>query len=137
MEQKLVLHPAIHEPRSSDIIIELTDDIQLHTNARITQSVSNTLKRSVESNQPGRIFSPIDLAATVLEDDTIIFSMSLFDPNQMESLVRHYQQQGRRVFIKKPKNWTPPSLGKDSVEFLNSKQGKRVLRKFEKDQQAD
>lgn len=58
MEQKLVLHEAIHKPKLGDIIIEITD-VQFHTNARVTNSQANTIDRSVQSNKPGRVFSPM------------------------------------------------------------------------------
>lgn len=134
MEQKLVLHPAIHEPKKGDIIFELTD-IQLHTNARTSQSVSKTIERSVESNQPGRIFSPMNKNLRVLENNTVQFSMPIFNPDELTPLIKKYQQQGKRVFLLKPKS-LPVFHGKDTVEFINSKKGKRILRMLAKKEQV-
>ncbi len=133
MEQKLILHPAIHEPQNGDIIFELTD-FQLHTNARTTQSVSNTIERSVESNQPGRIFSSMS-NLRILENNTVQFSMPIFNPDELTSLIQKYQQQGKRVFLLKPKS-LPVFPGKDTVEFINSKKGKRILRMLAKKEQV-
>lgn len=135
MEQKLVLHPAIHKPSNGDIILQLTD-IQLHTNARMTPSASKTIKRSIESNQPGRIFSPLKSTVEVIENNTVISIKELFNPDQLKSLVQEYQKQGKRVFIAKPNNGIPATLGRDAVEFMNSIKGKRALRRLEKQKQA-
>lgn len=135
MEQKLVLHTAIHKPSNGDIILKLTD-IQLHTNARMTPSASKTIKRSIESNQPGRIFSPLKSTVEVIENNTVISIKELFNPNQLKSLVQEYQKQGKRVFIAKPNNGLPVNLGRDAVEFMNSVKQKRALRRLEKQKQV-
>lgn len=135
MEQKLVLHPAIHKPCNGDIILQLTD-IQLHTNARMTPSASKTIKRSIELNQPGRIFSPLNSTVRVIENNTVISIKELFNPDQLKSLVQEYQKQGKRVFIAKPKNGIPATLGRDAIEFMNSVKGKRSLRRLGKQKQV-
>ncbi len=135
MEQKLVLHHAIHKPCKGDIILQLTD-VQFHTNARMTPSVDKTIKRSIESNQPGRVFSPLSTAVRVIENNTVISIKELFNPDQLKSLVEEYQKQGKRVFIAKPKNEIPVTLGRDAVEFVNSIKGKRVLRRMERQKQV-
>ena len=134
MEEKLVIHPAIHEPCNGDIIMELTD-FQLHTNARTTQSVSKTIEHSIETNQPGRITFPNN-HVKVLENNTVIFSMPIFNPDEMLPLIQRYREQGKRVFIRKPKI-LPVFAGKDTVEFMNSIKGKRILRRLEKEEQVD
>jgi hypothetical protein len=111
-------------------------DIQLHTNARLTPSASKTIKRSIESNQPGRIFSPLKRTVEVIENNTVISIQELFNPDQLKSLVQEYQKQGKRVFIAKPKNGIPAALGRDAVEFMNSVKGRRSLRRLEKEQQV-
>lgn len=127
MEQKLVLHEAIHEPKNGDIILELTD-VQLHTNARPTQSVSNTIQRSIENKTADRIFYPILKKDEVSEKDTSVLTIQIFNEDDLMPLVQKYQSEGKRVFIKKPTAPLPTSLGSDSIEFLNSKKGKRVIR---------
>jgi len=132
--EQLIIHPAIHDPRNGDIIIELTD-IQLHTNARITQSVGKTIERSIESNQPGRIFFPNKNHVRVLENNIVTFSAPIFDPNQMHSLIDNYRKQGKRVFIRKPKE-IPINPGKDTIDFIKSIKGRRILRRLEKTKQV-
>lgn len=132
--EQLIIHPAIHDPCNGDIIIELTD-IQLHTNARVTQSVGKTIERSIESKQPGRIFFSNEKHVRVLENNTVTFSAPIFDPNQMYSMIDNYRKQGKRVFIRKPKEM-PIFAGKDTIEFMDSVKGKRVLRRLEKKEQV-
>lgn len=131
MEQKLVIHPAINTPREGDIIIELTD-IQLHTNRRVTPSAGNAIERSIASSQPGRIVAPLNRTAEILENNTLIFSAQISDQEQLLRLVQKYQQQGRRVFLKKPQNGLPVTLGKDTSEFIKSIKGERLLRRLAK-----
>ncbi len=132
MEQKLVLHKAIHEPQKGDIVIEFTD-IQFHTNARVTTSQANTIERSIQSNSPGRVFSPMSQGSLkVIENNTLVFSAPLFNYEQLEILVKKYNRQGNRVFLKRPTAKLPLLLGKDTVEFINSVKGQRILRRLEK-----
>ena len=136
MEQKLVLHEAIHEPKLGDIIIEITD-VQFHTNARVTTSQANTIDRSVQSNKPGRVFSPMSKGSLkIIENNTLLFSGPFFDYEQLKILVTKYNQQGKRVFIKKPTAKIPLLPGKDTVEFVNSIKGQRILRRLEKQEKT-
>jgi hypothetical protein len=61
MEQSLQLNRVTQLPKKGEkvIVLELTD-IQLHTNARPTQSVGGAIRRSIENNKPGRIFSSLE-----------------------------------------------------------------------------
>lgn len=43
-------------------------------------------------------------------------------------MIKKYNQQGKRVFLRFPKEGVPVFPGKDTLEFINSKNGKRVIR---------
>lgn len=136
MEEKLVLHKPIHEPKRGDIIIEITD-VQFHTNARVTTSQADTIDRSIQYNKPGRVFSPMSTGSLrILENNTLVFSGPFFDYKQLHILVKKYNQQGKRVFMKKIKGNIPMGPGKDTVEFINSIKGQRILRRLKKQEKV-
>lgn len=132
MEQKLVLHEPIHEPKLGDVIIEITD-VQLHTNSRASTSQADTIDRSVQHNKPGRVFSPMSKGSLkITENNALLFSGPFFDYEQLKILVQKYNRQGKRVFIKKPTAKIPILPGKDTVEFIKSIKGQRLLRRLQK-----
>jgi hypothetical protein len=136
MEQKLQLNTVKKLPRKGEkvIILELTD-IQLHSNARPTQSVGGAIRRSIENNKPGRIFSPIEKKEKLGTDQNSIKITMPFvmDDPVLTKAIYDYQQQGYRVMIRVPETGLPVYLGKDAENFMNSTKGKRILRKIKKD----
>ena len=134
MEQVLQLHRVTEPIKKGEkvIILELTD-IQLHTNARSTQSVGGVVQRSIEQNKPGRIFSPLEApnpASDAEQSIKVQLPFGVNDPKLQETIC-HYKHLGYRVMMRVP-NHMPIKLGKDAVEFMNSKNGKRVIRGLEK-----
>jgi hypothetical protein len=138
MEQSLQLNRVTQLPKKGKkiIILQLTD-IQLHSNARPTQSVGGAIRRSIENNKPGRIFSSLEKKQESNTDqNSIAFSMPFtMDDPVLKQTIHDYQQQGYRVMIKMPRSGLPIHLGKDAVEFINSTRGKRILRKMKKDKE--
>ncbi len=135
MEQSLQLNRVTQLPKKGEkvIVLELTD-IQLHSNARPTQSVGGAIRRSIENNKPGRIFSSLEKKQeSVTDQNSIEFSMPFVmnDP-VLKQTIHDYQKQGYRVMIQISKSGLPIHLGKDAVDFMNSTRGKRILRKIEK-----
>ena len=135
MEQILQLNKVTQLPKKGEkvIVLELTD-IQLHTNARPTQSVGGVIQRSIEHNKPGRIFSSLEKRQeSVADQNSIEFSMPFVmnDP-VLKQTIHEYQKQGYRVMIQMPKSGLPIHLSKDAVDFMSSTRGKRILRKIKK-----
>lgn len=136
MEQMLQLNRVTKPIKQGEkiIILELTD-IQLHMKSRPTKSIGGAVQRSIEHNQPGRVFSPLKMASGTKSNElTVQLPFAANDPKLQEA-VRQYQQQGYRVMLKVPHN-LPIKLGKDATEFLGSKNGKRLLRGMEKKHKA-
>lgn len=134
MEQMLQLHRVTKPIKQGEkvLFLQLTD-VQLHTNARPTTSVGGVVQRSIEHDKPGRVFSPLQLPQPTENGDNT-FSVSLpfveNDP-KLKEVVGHYIGLGYRVMLVVPHN-LPVKLGNDAVQFLNSKNGKRLLRGMEK-----
>lgn len=60
MEYKLQINEPKTGPNKGDIILDITD-IQLHSTNRITKSIGKTVDRAIEKDQPGRIYSPLEV----------------------------------------------------------------------------
>jgi len=130
MEERLELNEVTELKQGEKLLILDLTTIQLHTNARIAKSMGGVIERSVESKEEGRIFSPIDIKkGDVLNDSTLRVSLpfNIDDPSLKET-VKKYQKQGYRVMIRKPKGGLPVCLGNDAKEFIDSKNGKRIIR---------
>lgn len=134
MEQVLQLNRVTKPIQKGEkvIVLELTD-IQLHMNARLTPSVGAVVQRSIEHNKEGRIFSSLPSPRSEDSDSNSIRVELPFGANdpKLAEAVRHYQQLGYRVMLGVPKHM-PIKLGRDAVEFMNSKNGKRLIRGLEK-----
>ncbi len=133
MEQILQLNKVTQLPKKGEkvIVLEITD-IQLHTNARPTQSVGGVIQRSIEHNKPGRIFSSLEKPQESSASIKVKFPFEMKDP-VLKQTIHGYQTRGYRVMLKVPKSGLPMYLGKDGVDFMNSTRAKRILRKLKKD----
>ena len=131
---ELVLaHEPIHGPNKNDIVIRLTD-IQLHSNITPTSNLEKTVSKSVANNSEGRIFfedMKSDPIMSIIHNGVVMYTLPFLDQSQLQFMVKKFNSQGKRVFIEKPKK-LDIKLGKDSLQFLQSKNGKRVLRGMKK-----
>jgi hypothetical protein len=134
MEEKLIAHEVIHSPKNGDVLIKFTD-VQFHTNKKETVSIQPKIEKSYKKQKESRIVFNRDKIIFGKDNNgnEIIFmpSINVDDPGFM-SFVKERQKEGKRVFIQKPKD-IKAKLGNDTVEFMNSKKGKRILRKMKKD----
>lgn len=125
MKYKLEIKKPKSGPNKNDIILTMTD-VQFHTARKRPSSFSKTIEESVENKKPSRIYRNIEKT----KKDELILDLIKEDPD-FKALIRKYEKQGKRVFIQVPKKlFTFP--GKDTMEFIDSKNGKRIVRKFEK-----
>ncbi|MEZ4211115.1 MAG: hypothetical protein R3B39_02405 [Candidatus Paceibacterota bacterium] len=70
----------------------------------------------------------------MFSSDRKTFALELLkrDPDFLK-MIQKEQSQGYRVLIQLPKDGIPMVAGDDTIEFLKSKNGKRLLRGFEKE----
>lgn len=136
MEQKLQFNQVTQLPKKDEkvIILELTD-IQLHSNARLTQSVGGAVERSIDHNKSGRIYSPLKKpSGSDIDQKSIPITLPfLMEDPTLKQAIYKYQQQGYRVMIKMPKEGLPIRLGKDAVDFMKSTTSRRLLRKINRE----
>lgn len=118
-------------PKNGDVIIQLTD-IQLHTNVRVPEFAGKTMSKKIEAMEPGRAIFPIPEQEANLKNGEFNLMMSITNDPHLLAMVEKYQKEGRRVILSVPHNM-PVFLGKDAAQFMDSKQGRRIHRRIEKE----
>lgn len=137
MEYKLELKPAQIKDGQKYKIIQITD-ITLHSpGRRPTKSVGEKVKKAFDKNEPGRIYQNLEKIDSDTEQHEGYFKISILDqihkdPSFMKML-KEEESKGYKVLLSIPKDGIPIYEGKDSKEFIDSKKGKRILRKIAKD----
>jgi hypothetical protein len=120
------LKPATIEKGVKYKIIQITD-IALHTARKTpTPLVGKNIQKAFESNKPDRIYSHMEESA-ISDDRTFTLNLLKNDPDLMR-MIQEEEAKGYKVLIGLPKEGIPVVLGNDTVEFINSKNGKRILR---------
>lgn len=113
-------------------VIQITD-IALHTNKmRATPSIGKKFKQSFDSNRPGRIYSPIVNQAAPEQKVTVIDLLKK-DP-EFTNMILEEEKKGFKVLIAFPNEGIPIFPGKDTVEFINSTKGQRIIRRMTKEE---
>ncbi len=126
MDYKLELKPAVMKNGQKYKIIQITD-LQLHTAPKTpTPSVGKKAQKAFEAEKPDRIYSKIDKTA-VSDDRTFTLELLKMDPDFVR-MVQEEEAKGYKVLIAFPNKGIPVVPGKDTVEFMNSKNGKRIIR---------
>ena len=119
MDYRLELKPAVLKDGAKYRVIQITD-IALHTAKKTpTPSIGKKMQKAFETMEPDRVYAPINGGELTLE----FLSQ---DPDFVK-LVREEEAKGYKVLLSIPKA-LPIYPGKDTLEFINSKNGKRVLR---------
>ena len=112
-------------------MIQLTD-IKLHTSKRRpTPSFGKKVRESFESNTPGRIYNTIPEIPVAQDNKSYIIELLRLDPDFMK-MVQEEEAKGYKILLSIPKEGIPAMPGEDTIEFMNSKNGKRILRGIDK-----
>lgn len=112
-------------------VIQLTD-LKLHTmSKRPTPSFGKKVCEAFQHNTPGRVYSTLPKPMVPTSDNSFILEILKLDPDFMK-MVQEEETKGYKVLISVPEEGVPVLLGEDTIEFLDSKNGKRLLRKLDK-----
>lgn len=134
MEYKLEVKPAVIKDGQKYKIIQITD-IQLHaTPKRLTPSVGKKVQMAFETNEPDRIYSSIE-KAPISDKKAYIIDLLRADLDFVK-MVQEQESQGYKILIELPTD-VPVTAAPDTVEFMESKNGKRVLRGLAKGKNQD
>jgi hypothetical protein len=131
MDYKVELKPAVLKDGVKYKIIEITD-VALHTAKKTpTPSVGDKVQRAFEANKPDRIYSHLE-KPTTSGNSNFTLELLKMDPDFVR-MVREEEAKGYKILIALPKSGIPVVAGKDTVEFMQSKNGKRLLRGLAKE----
>lgn len=126
MNYQLQLKPAVLKNGTKYRVIQITD-IALHTAKKTpTPSVGKKMQKAFEAEKPDRIYAPIEKSA-LSDDRTLTIELLKQDPDFVK-LVREEEAKGYKVLVALPKSGVPIVPGPDTIEFMQSKNGKRLLR---------
>lgn len=142
MQQALQLKPYTKNDNDKVKIIQLTD-LTFHTsNKRHTTSPSKKVEKSFAKNTPGRLYGSLETQkntnseSSKMEIRSNIIEYIMQDPNMLE-YIKKEEAKGYKIVIEVPKEGLPIQLGKDAQEFIESKKGKRILRRLDKNKNRD
>lgn len=112
-------------------VIQLTD-LKLHTMPkRPTPSFGKKVREAFQHNTPGRVYNTLPQPMVPKNDHSFILEILKLDPDFVE-MVQEEEAKGYKILISVPKEGVPVLLGEDTIEFLDSKNGKRLLRGLDK-----
>jgi hypothetical protein len=126
MDDKLEANPAILKKGMTYLTIQLTNTA-VHTAVKTpTPSLGKKIQKALEADKPGRIYFPVD--PTLLENSRDYILKRLMLDTDFIQMVREVEARGNKILIEIPEGGIPTVAGKDTEEFLDSKNGKRLLR---------
>lgn len=112
-------------------VIQLTD-LKFHTAPkRPTPSFGRKVREAFQHNTPGRVYSALPKTIVPTNDSSFILEILRLDPD-FAKMVQEEEAKGYKVLIGMPKEGVPVLLGEDTIEFMDSKNGKRLLRGLDK-----
>ena len=129
MEYKLELKPFVKKEGWKYKIIQITDIAVHTTQTRPTASIGNKIALAFKKNAPGRIYGLMDkdkAAASPSERKAALVEAMKHDPSFLE-MVQESERNGYKVLLELPEE-IPVIFGADTVEFIASVNGKRILR---------
>lgn len=135
MEHKLKLQPAVIKKGIKYKVIQITD-IALHTSKKTpTPLVGKKMQKAFNNNKPDRIYSPIE-KSVISDKRTFTLNLLKMDPDFVR-MVQEEEAKGYKVLIAIPNEGIPVVAGSDTVEFINSKNGKRIIRGLAKEKNKE
>jgi hypothetical protein len=135
MEQQLQLKPFERKDGFKYKIIQITD-ITLHSSDKQpTKSIAKKIQQSFAQKKPGRIYGRcIQKLGNEPNSIEAILDFTKKDPEFIK-MIQEEEKNGYKILIELPKAGIPIMAGKDTEEFINSKNGQRILRRI--NQQAE
>lgn len=126
MNYRLELKPATLKDGQKYKVIHITD-LAFHSAPKTpTPSLGKKIQKASIKEEPGRFYAPIDLSA-IADPKAYVIERLKQDPDFVK-MVQEEEANGYKVLLSLPEAGIPQVLGKDTEEFLASKNGKRILR---------
>ncbi len=129
METKLEFNPFIQKPGVKYRIISITDII-LHSNNGIVESkAGNKTRKAFAFMKPGRIYSR-SIPNSVFENPREFIIERLKNDPSYIAYIQQEAQRGYTILLHIPKEGVPIKFGEDAIQFIESDNGQRVIRKL-------
>ena len=127
MPYELQLNPFVRKDGWKYKVIRITD-FALHTTQNPPTSIGKKIRKSFKHNQPGRIYGSIKYSdsAPFPENTLSILDLIKKDPEFLK-FIEEQEKNGYKVLLELPKE-IPVVAGKDTIEFMASINGKRILK---------
>jgi hypothetical protein len=126
MEYELQLKPFVEKEGWKYKTIQITD-IALHTaHKQPTPSIGKKIAQAFKFKKPGRIYAPIDNTAESPAQRIAVIDLLKKDPDFLK-MVQDEEKNGYKILLALPKE-IPVVAGKDTIEFIASSNGQRILR---------
>jgi hypothetical protein len=133
---EIQVKPFVPKPGVKCMVLRITD-IQLHTSPkRPTLSLGQKILNAFKTGLPGRFYGKMEKPTPVdtdHENNRFSVSMALQKDKKLLEAVEYYEKQGYKVVVELPRSGIPIYMGEDTKEFINSKNGKRLLRGLDKE----
>lgn len=128
MEYKLELKQFQKQDGISYKVLTMTD-LSLHTSKKQPSNIGKVLKKAMQSLLPGRVYFPITNTEDLVSKEDFLKILTN-NPNII-SMIQEEERNGFKVLLELPKK-IPILAGEDTLTFINSIKGKRILRMLDK-----
>ena len=126
MTYQLQLKPFERKDGLKYKVIKITD-ITLHTAEKhATTSPGKEVRRILDSDTAGRIYAPLQKQHSP-EKGAPLLDLLKADV-EFVKLIQEEERKGYKILIQLPSEGIPLLAGKDTQEFIKSKNGKRAIR---------
>lgn len=107
----------------------LITDVMLHSNKYRPSNPAHAVETAFKKNGQGRIYSKLNKPDE--SSKAMVIEILKSDP-EFVNYIKEQEAQGYKVLVELPKDGVPMLLGPDTVDFLKSIKGKRILRRLAK-----
>ena len=106
------------------------NDLQLHSRQRVTPSIGKKIQKAFQTGDSDRLYFPL-LKPSATEKGTQTFKFSIdLDPDTLK-MIKEEEAKGNTISFALPPGGAPVFLGEDAIQFIQSKNGERIMRKLD------
>jgi len=129
MKYKLQVQPFRKKKKGFKYRILEVTDVSIHTSKKKPSDPIKKIREAFNANQPGRVYVPIGVMQekTIKQQKVSVLDFLMKDPKIAE-MIYVEEQKGYKILIEIPSDGVPIKLGKEAEEFIDGKNGKRVVR---------
>jgi len=113
-------------------ILQITDFTLHATEKRTTKAIARKIKQTIEHGKPSRLYG-LKTRELMEGCDLAMFINDLVkkDPDFVK-MIQEEEKKGYKILLALPKDGIPIMPGSDTVEFLRSKKGQKIINGIDK-----